>query len=84
VRFSHEHMVLIADKRPVRASNGLESIRQIENPCSIPAAGITVQARNGYPPLGVELTTGLAVELPLASPVSLPRVIPTDVRVIIG
>jgi hypothetical protein len=76
VRFSHEHMVLIVDKRPVRASNDLESVRQSENRSSTPAAGITIQDRGGYPPSGGELATGLAVELSLASPISLPRVIP--------
>jgi len=77
-------MMLIADKWPAPAGSDLESIRQIENLSNIPTAGIILQNRNGYPPSGVELATGLAVELPLASPVSLPRVIPTDVRVIIG
>jgi hypothetical protein len=77
VRFSHERMVLIADKQPVPASGAFESVRQIENPSSISAAGIIVQSRSGYPPSGAALVTGPAVKMPLAGPVSLAHTILT-------
>ena len=79
VRFSHEHRVLIADEQVVPASDAFESVRRIENPSSISAAGIIVQSRSGYPPSGAELVTGPAVKMLLASPISLARTIPTAV-----